>query len=76
MTEYIFVCIVFSFLAIIYYGALLYVDRNPEKVKPIVAKSEKSDPYFKMDRICFAIYISAFIIFNVAIMTKYIDKIM
>ena len=76
MTEYIFVCIVFSFLAIMYYGALLYVDRNPEKVKPIVAKSEKSDPYFKMDRICFGIYISTFFLFNVVTVVKYVDKIM
>ena len=76
MTEYIFVCIVFSFLAIMYYGALLYVDRNPEKVKPIVAKSEKPDPYFKMDRICFGIYISTFFLFNVVTVVKYVDKIM
>ena len=60
-----------------YYGVLLYVDRNPEKVKPKAApKSEKFDPYFKIDRISFVIYISAFLIFNVATVVKYVDKIM
>ena len=76
MTEYIFVCIVFSFLAIMYYGGLLYVVRNSKKVQPSVDITENSDPYFKMDRISFSIYISAFILFNIVTVAKYVDKIM
>ena len=75
MTEYIFVCIVFSFLAIMYYGGLLYVVRNSKKIQPNEDKSENSDPYFKMDRMCFSIYISAFIFFNLVTVAKYVDKI-
>ena len=81
LTIYILGCLVFSFIAMMYYGVILSLIRKPQKVKDADgskianAKIETSEDAFVVtDKLFFVLYTVLFLLFNIVYFTKYMDK--
>ena len=69
----------FGFLAMMYYGIVLFAIRRPQKVKDQKSKKDapdNEDPFSKLDKLMFVIYIALFLVYNVVHFSKFIDKMM
>ena len=79
MTTYILGSQVFAFLAMMYYGIILFAIRKPKKVVNLLQKkdaSDNEDPFSKLDKLMFVIYVLSFIFYNIVHFSKFIDKMM
>ena len=81
LTIYILGCLVFSFLAMMYYGVILSLIRKPQKIKDsdgskiTNAKNDNSEDAFVVtDKLFFVLYTILFLLFNIVYFTKYMDK--
>ena len=79
LTTYILGCQVFAFLAMMYYGFILFAIRKTKKVSNQIQKREPSDnedSFSRLDKLMFVIYILSFFFYNIVHFSKFIDKMM
>ena len=69
---------IFSFIAMIYYGVILSLIRKPQKVKDAdgskIANDTSDDAFVVTDKLFFVLYTILFLFFNIVYFTKYMDK--
>ena len=79
LTTYILGCQVFAFLSMMYYGIILFAIRKTKKVSNQIQKggaSDNEDPFSRLDKLMFVIYILSFLFYNIVHFSKFIDKMM
>ena len=62
-----------------YYGIILFENRRPKKVVGLVQKKDvpdKDDPFSRLDKLMFVIYMFSFAIYNIVHFSKFMDKMM
>ena len=67
----------FAFLAMMYYGIILFEIRRPKKGVGLLRKKEATDNedlFSRLDKLMFAIYISSFVIYNFVHFSKFLEK--
>ena len=70
----------FAFVAIIYYGVVLFLIRKPQKGKvkqfstKDKGKNDEDDQYVKVDRFMFVIYMTSFLLYNVVYFFQFADR--
>ena len=57
-----------------YYGIILFMMRKSKKIADKDKSMENEDPFAKVDKLVFAIYISSFLFYNIIYFFKFIDK--
>ena len=65
----------FGFLAMMYYGIVLFAIRRPQKVMDQKSKKDapdNEDPFSKLDKLMFVIYIALFLVYSVVHVSKFI----
>ena len=71
-------CMLFAFLAMMYYGVILIVMRTPKKINDKNSKEKDKDGsgneerFRIMDKIVFVIYLISFLLFNVGYFLRYL----
>ena len=79
LTTYILGCQVFAFLAMMYYGIMLFAMRKTKKISNQIQKRDaydNEDPFSRLDKLMFVIYILSFLFYNIVHFSKFIDKMM
>ena len=76
LTMYIFISLMFTFCAMIYYGFILFKIRTQKKIKDenqtnMYKNVNEEDKYERIDTFAFLIYILSFISFNVIYTIRY-----
>ena len=81
MTSYILGCQVFAFVAMVYYGIILFAIRKPKKVNdesPTNLSSNTNtnneDPFARTDKLMFVIYIFCFAVYTLVHFVRFFDK--
>ena len=62
-----------------YYGIILFAIRKPKKVANQIQKTgavDTEDPFSRLDKLMFVIYILSFLFFNIIHFSKFIEKMM
>ena len=79
LTTYILGCQVFAFLAMMYYGFILFAMRRTKKIDNLIIKKdapENEDPFARLDKLMFVIYLVSFVIYNIVHLSNFFEKMM
>ena len=65
LTTYIFVCMVFIAIAMLYYGLMIFKLQRFNKIEDEKGAQQMSNSIIKLDRLMLVAYVMFFLIFNV-----------
>ena len=64
LTQYIFICMIFMAMAMLYYGLIIFKLRRFNKIEHENMKTKMSTTIIKLDRLMLAIYCIVFGVYN------------
>ena len=77
MTSYILGCQAFAFIAMVYYGIILFAIRKPKKIQNEDSTKElpnAEDTFARIDKLMFVMYIFCFIVYTLVHFVRFSDK--
>ena len=62
-----------------YYGIILFAMRRSKKIDSLMMKKdtlENEDPFARLDKLMFVIYLFSFVIYNIVHLSNFVEKMM